>query len=308
MFNAPGDATAYFLASQFDNTHILTSLKITGDSHSNFIVVSMAAPGTFSAAAWSFVTWTLADSLSINGSTGVDTITGGDGAGGNPIVGGNGADTLTGGMGPDNFRYFAATEIEAGESLAGGGGFDVIQLNCDGSSYDFSGATISGVEDVSMNLGGATGSATVTFAGSQLRAGGISEVFDSTYTDTVIVIGASVDLSGVTFQNWTNGTDTIKIIGTTGADALIGSDQKDIITGDLGKDTMTGGGGADLFDFNLSAESRRGATRDVILDFHHGEHDRIDLAGIDAKRGTAIRPSISSAPHTLIIDPASCIT
>jgi Ca2+-binding RTX toxin-like protein len=239
---------------------MVNTLTVTGSGNTDFTLDTTTdvnavlfnttgfATAVFFASQWNFATWTIADSVSINGSTGVDTITGGDGAGGNTIHGGLGADQLTGGAGPDLFRYSAGAEIQAGESLTGGGAFDVIQVNCDGSSYDFSGATISGVEDISMNLGGVTGSATVTFSGNQLRAGGITNVFDSTYTDTLIVICASIDLSGVTFQNWTNGTDTLNLIGTGGADSVIGSDQDDLIQGLNGPDVLNGGaGGNDTF-------------------------------------------------------------
>ena len=52
--------------------------------------------------------------------------------------------------------------------------------------------------------------------------------------------------------------------------------------GGLGQDTMSGNGGADRFDFNAVAESAVGATRDVIAGSSHAQHDRIDLATIDA--------------------------
>lgn len=284
VFSTSGFTTAIFAASQFDDVQISHAVHVVGDSNSESIRVFLTPVTSFSAAQWTFTAGTGSISLDIAGTSAADTITGSDAAGGNLIVGRAGADTLTGGVGPDDFRYFAGTEIEAGESLAGGGGFDVIQLNCDGSLYDFSGATISGVDAVFLNLGSATGSATVTFAGSQLRAGGITTVFDSVYVDTVIVTGASVDLSGVAFQNWTNGVDTLKINGTFGADTLIGSDQDDNFNGGHGKDIFTGGLGSDDFDFNLTSDSRRGAKHDKITDFTHGS-DQIDLDNIDAKKG-----------------------
>jgi Ca2+-binding RTX toxin-like protein len=53
---------------------------------------------------------------------------------------------------------------------------------------------------------------------------------------------------------------------------------------------MIGGAGRDIFDFNSIAETRTGATRDVIVDFTHGNNvtgDDIDLRGIDAQAGVA---------------------
>jgi Ca2+-binding RTX toxin-like protein len=139
---------------------------------------------------------------------------------------------------------------------------------------------------VYLNFGGLTGSDTVKFSGAQLRAGGITNIFDGSYTSTVIVEGAAVDLSGVTFDSWTNGTDTIEIDGTAGADILIGSGEDDLYNGGHGKDRFTGGLGADVFDFNLSSDSKRGAAHDKIIDFAQGT-DHIDLSGIDAKKGGA---------------------
>ena len=45
---------------------------------------------------------------------------------------------------------------------------------------------------------------------------------------------------------------------------------------------LSGGRGSDRFDFDSVADSRPGATRDTIINFHHGQGDRIDLSGIDA--------------------------
>jgi hypothetical protein len=57
------------------------------------------------------------------------------------------------------------------------------------------------------------------------------------------------------------------------------------LRGGLGKDILTGGGGPDHFDFDAIAESVIGPKRDVIRDFHDSQHDKIDLATIDANTG-----------------------
>lgn len=44
----------------------------------------------------------------------------------------------------------------------------------------------------------------------------------------------------------------------------------------------TGGGALDKFVFNALGESVVGANRDVITDFNHSQHDKIDLHLIDA--------------------------
>jgi hypothetical protein len=93
----------------------------------------------------------------------------------------------------------------------------------------------------------------------------------------------AIDTTGVTIT----GTARNDLINATNAPAgqLLPSDLGDTLIGGLGKDTMSGGAGGDFFDFNLKTESVKGANRDVILDFSHGQGDRIDLASIDAKSG-----------------------
>jgi Ca2+-binding RTX toxin-like protein len=53
-----------------------------------------------------------------------------------------------------------------------------------------------------------------------------------------------------------------------------------VIQGGAGADTLRGNGGADIFDYDVIAQSRP-AARDKILDFETGV-DKIDLTGIDA--------------------------
>jgi hypothetical protein len=110
--------------------------------------------------------------------------------------------------------------------------------------------------------------------------------------NTFLVVGGEFDNGVSVFRVETtgltiNGTDGNDVFDATNAPAgeLLPSDLGDTLIGGLGKDTMSGGAGGDFFDFNLKTESTKGANRDVILDFTHGEGDRIDLAGIDAKSG-----------------------
>jgi Ca2+-binding RTX toxin-like protein len=78
-----------------------------------------------------------------------------------------------------------------------------------------------------------------------------------------------------------------KFNGLAGNDTIKGMGGNDFIIGGLGADKLTGGAGKDTFDFNSSLEiGKKGATRDSILDFTHGQ-DKIDLSGIDAKIKTS---------------------
>jgi Ca2+-binding RTX toxin-like protein len=77
----------------------------------------------------------------------------------------------------------------------------------------------------------------------------------------------------------TNGT----VWAGDGDDRLIGGDTTDILIGSTGHDILTGGKGADHFVYQLIADSLvAGSSRDLITDFSHSQHDRIDLGGIDA--------------------------
>jgi 6-phosphogluconolactonase (cycloisomerase 2 family) len=78
-----------------------------------------------------------------------------------------------------------------------------------------------------------------------------------------------------------------KIFGNIGTDTINGLGGDDFIDGGAGQDFYKGAKGADRFVFSLATDTAVGATRDVIQDFHHNQHDRINLAAIDAKEGPA---------------------
>jgi serralysin len=72
-----------------------------------------------------------------------------------------------------------------------------------------------------------------------------------------------------------------RVIGGEGDDVLNGGRGNDIVIGGLGTDSLSGGKNADKFEFNDITESVVGAGHDTIINFHHNQHDRIDLSGID---------------------------
>jgi hypothetical protein len=97
-----------------------------------------------------------------------------------------------------------------------------------------------------------------------------------------------VDLGqGEDIYDGAKGNVSGRINGFDGKDQLTGGKLADMIAGGLGSDTMKGGGGADHFIFtdkNDSAPTPVG--RDLITDFSHSQHDKVDLKGIDADEGT----------------------
>lgn len=72
-----------------------------------------------------------------------------------------------------------------------------------------------------------------------------------------------------------------RLIGHGGNDVLRGGDGNDRLIGGAGRDSLFGNAGADVFVFNSAADSKNRAA-DQINDFSHGQHDRMDLSGIDA--------------------------
>ena len=74
------------------------------------------------------------------------------------------------------------------------------------------------------------------------------------------------------------------IFGLAGNDTIEARGGSDRLIGGTGKDSLTGDAGADFFDFNKTAESKKGAGRDIVTDFDAAD-DLIDLFGIDAKTG-----------------------
>jgi Ca2+-binding RTX toxin-like protein len=79
----------------------------------------------------------------------------------------------------------------------------------------------------------------------------------------------------------TGGAGGDTILGGAGSDILDGSAGADGLRGGPGKDFLTGGSDQDIFDFSSLADSKRGASRDVITDFVPA-FDQISVFGIDA--------------------------
>jgi Ca2+-binding RTX toxin-like protein len=109
--------------------------------------------------------------------------------------------------------------------------------------------------------------------------------------DKLYLVNGSADHDTIRGTVWSDklqglaGNDLLR--AGAGADVMLGGFGKDTLVGGLGKDVLMGGGHADVFDFNIVADSVAGAGRDSITDFARG-YDKLDLRGIDADTdGTA---------------------
>ena len=95
-----------------------------------------------------------------------------------------------------------------------------------------------------------------------------------------------------------------RVMGGEGDDILNGGRGNDTVIGGLGTDSLSGGKNADKFEFNDITESVVGAGRDVIINFHHSQHDQIVLSGIDAeqrdRRGPGLRSMLGPADFTSV--------
>jgi serralysin len=293
VFNTSAFAMATFSAVNFP-IKISNTVNVSGDGNQNAILVNLTVPGsTFSAAGWNVSSWNGGDFIEIDGSSGADTITGPSAAGGFVYLrGGAGADIIYGGSAQNDF-IFRAGDIKAGDQVFGGAANDSIRPVMDGTTYDFRLVGISSVNRLDLNSGIASTASKVILGGDQIGAGGtITTIFGANnnfWDSNLIVQGQTVDLSTVSFFEWTEGEDTVRVAGTKGADSLTGSFQTETLFGGRGHDLFASNDGNDIFDFNSIFDSLRGAKRDVISDFSVGDNaagglddDLIDLKTIDA--------------------------
>jgi VCBS repeat-containing protein len=204
--------------------------------------------------------------------------------GGFLIYGGAGTDNLTGGANTDVF-FFAEGRYNAGDTVNGGGGNDILVLRGDYSGVNavtFGGEAFTSIETVTL----------MSASDTRFFGGGTRYSYDITTNDNNLAEGATMTFNGGALRadetlrfNGSAETDgNFRIFGGDGNDGIVGGAGHDLIYGGLGADTMAGGAGNDVFRYQSVAESTTSA-RDTIQDFTLG--DLIDLSRIDARPGTA---------------------
>ena len=190
----------------------------------------------------------------LNGGARYDALTGGEGddvlnggAGNDVLYGGTGKDAVSGGDGDDQMVFASAADVVAGDSFSGGAGIDTLEGTGLSGIFDFSVATLDGIERLD-NFSGAT----VKLAAAQaaqfdhLRA---AEVIFAT-AGTIDLTNVTVTSGGYFYFSLAAGTNRLLLTGAVNGDG----DYIFNVTGNAGADTMFGtdldrnffyGGGAD---------------------------------------------------------------
>ena len=201
-------------------------------------------------------------------------------AGNDTIVAGAGDDTITGGQDVDAVSAGAGNDVLAvendhlnpGETYDGGDGFDTLRVTSNVGFFtnSFQNSTVTSIEAIEL-LGTHQ---IVRFDAGQLPTS-LAVTGNPSANDQIRVAlntPGEIDVSGWTFSNWTPGNDFIHLEGSSGADILTGSSQRDqilagpgndilngglhddILHGDAGNDVMRGGAGSDLYFVDSSGD------------------------------------------------------
>ena len=257
---------------------VKSALKsFSGGAAADHLMINVDAATTLNLSGLSFAGWSVADTVTVNGSTGTDTFTGAKvaetiaaGAGNDTIFGSAGADKLDGGADADTVSYVSSavgvsidlasgtgtggdaqgdtlTSIETvigsgfGDSLQGGAGADHL---IGGNGND----TIAGGDGIDT-LEGGDGIDTLSYADATVLVN--VALFTSTSSTGDIISG---------FENVTGGAGGDFLTGNSGANVLRGNDGRDHINGLDGSDTLFGGSGDDDLDGGAGADALQGGS------------------------------------------------
>lgn len=143
--------------------------------------------------------------------------------------------------------------------------------------------TITGIEKLDFGSSEAVvaldSSAFASVDGFQIINGGATNKFNS-----LVILGAEVDLSAVSLVNWTT-SEVITYDGTAGDDQLTGSSVTDTFFGTVGADTIDGGDGIDSINYD---QSTSGVTVSLAAGTGSGGHSDGDvLSNIENLTGSS---------------------
>ena len=240
-------------ADQFGGTGLSTSLLITNSHGSSDSMNIFMSSGTFfDASGFVFAGSPGQDGISVFGDADEETIVGSSGD--DHLDGGEGNDLLIGGTGDDSFSFYGDPGADL---MFGGAGDDSYYL------YD--------AGDIAAEVLGGPDPGGTDWVHTQVTAT-LGNFIENLQMGTDV----SDDING-TGNNLNN-----RIYGNFGANVLSGLGGADWLNGNMGVDELWGGTGHDTFFFFIGDSGVRSGSRDTIMDFKHGDHDRIDVSQIDA--------------------------
>jgi Ca2+-binding RTX toxin-like protein len=213
------------------------------------------------------------------------------------FIGGSGADTITGstaanvldgGLGGDTFNY---TIGGGADTIIGGGGADTLNIlgaanndvldvvyNGGATIAGFEGGTVTGVETITVNLGG--------------NADTISYAASATAVTVNLQTGTASGFSSVaSILNATGGSAGDTLTGNAGANTLNGGAGNDTLNGGAGGDILIGGNGADTINSGAANDNVQDIFRftstaefgDTVSNFDangaDGVDDRVEFGG-----------------------------
>jgi Ca2+-binding RTX toxin-like protein len=215
----------------------------------------------------------------------IENFTGGSGA--DTISGSTAANVLNGGLGNDTFTYAiggGADTIDGGGgndtlNITGVANNDVLDVVYNGAITGFEGATVTGVESISANLGG--------------NADTLSYGASATPVTVNLATGAASGFTSIaSILNVTGGSGSDNLTGNAGANTLNGGAGNDTINGGAGGDIIIGGIGADILNSGAANDNAQDIFRfsaadefgDVVSNFDANGptaagDDRIEFTG-----------------------------
>lgn len=202
------------------------------------------------------------------------------------IFAGMGRDQIKGGGQNDSIIFGQDGRFKAGDTVSGGGGYDVVYLRGD-YAIDFNAAGFAG------SLVGVESIGLLSATSNEFVGGGDGEFdYDIIWSDGLLIQGGTFTINGsrltaaesFLFDGSSETNGALRIFGGAAADRLTGGAGDDQITGGGGIDSLRGGAGADRFRYSAQTDSTSAAF-DTIQDFVVGT-DKIDVQRIDAKAST----------------------
>ncbi len=221
--------------------------------------------------------------VNITGSElGVNTIT---------IESGRNEITVIGGISDDT--------VTISEALTGVGTYSFdLGTTSTGDTLVFSAATV----DLSKATLSLTGVDVVTIGTTlTVKSSAVSGI-ETTFNDGALKISAS-SASTINLANLGNGTATISVTGSTGADIITGSLEDDTLDGGSGADSIVGGSGADSIVGGVGADTLTGGSGDDIFYF-----DKNSSTALKDSSGTALTASAITNGASINATTADVIT